>query len=58
MAVRKQQPGAKGAGLKAKAYDASGKLDKAKLQENRRRLGEAPDGKTREMKERRRGTFP
>lgn len=52
---RKAEPGAGGPARRADA-DARGKP--GKLQENRRRLGVAPDHKTRSMKKGRRGTYP
>lgn len=58
MAEKGKTPGAQGEGTEKKAYDSSGNLDKEKLRENRKELGETPDGKTPEMDEGKKGTFP
>ena len=53
------QPGAKGEGLKAKAINRRGEVNRAKLVRNQReRLGVGADHKTGTMRAKRRGTFP
>jgi hypothetical protein len=55
---RREQPGAQGAGIGAKALTGTGKVDRSKLEENRARLGVGPDHRTRTMQKKQRGSYP
>ena len=55
---RRMQPGAKDAEPDAKAITKTGDVDRAKLEENRARLGVGPDHRTRTMQKKQRGSYP
>lgn len=55
---RRMQPGAKDAAPDAKAITRSGNVDRAKLEQNRARLGVGPDHRTRTMQKKQRGSYP
>jgi hypothetical protein len=56
--MRKQQPGAQGAGRERDAIDEDGNVDRQKLKDNQEQLQVGEDHKTPDMKKQRRGTYP